>query len=95
MDKETIKFYLITETLPCDTEFWGIAENKKLKNISKIDLKKEDEYFVDVYSKAEKEYLVEIKLSEDLSKAKINYVQKDSIDTDCLPITERIMKSIK
>tara|TARA_R110000868_G_scaffold52171_7_gene165058 strand:+ start:3608 stop:4015 length:408 start_codon:yes stop_codon:yes gene_type:complete len=50
-DKETIKFYLITETLPCDTEYWGIAENKKLKNISKIDFKKEDEYFVDVYSK--------------------------------------------
>lgn len=85
VNNKTIKFHLITETLPCDTEYWGIAENEFWDG--------DDE--IDEYLKEEKEFLIGIRLAEDLSKVTINYIQKDSLHTDCLPITEKIMKRIK
>jgi len=95
VDKKTIKFHLITETLPCDTEYWGIANNKNWNGDGEIDEDEDGGYFVDEYFKEEKEYLVGIRLANDLSKVKIKYIQKDSLETDCLPITEIIMKRIK
>nr|WP_315144756.1 hypothetical protein [uncultured Flavobacterium sp.] len=95
VDKKTIKFHLFTETLPCDTEYWGIANNKNWNGDGEIDEDEDGGYFVDEYLKEEKEYLVGIRLATDLSKVKIKYIQKDSLDTDCLPITEIIMKRIK
>jgi hypothetical protein len=95
VDKKTIKFYLVTETLPCDTEYWGIAKNKNWNGDGEIDEDEDGGYFVDEYFKEEKKYLVGIRLATDLSKVKIKYIQKDSLDTDCLPITEIIMKRIK
>ena len=95
VDKKTIKFYLVTETLPCDTEYWGIAKNKNWNGDGEIDEDEDGGYFVNEYFKEEKECLVGIRLATDLSKVKIKYIQKDSLDTDCLPITEIIMKRIK
>ncbi|QBN19239.1 hypothetical protein [Flavobacterium nackdongense] len=95
LDKKTIKFHLVTETLPCDKEYWGIAENKNWNRDGEIDEDEDDGYFVDEYFKEEKEYLVGIRLATDLSKVKIKYVQKDSLETDCLPIAGIIMKRIK
>lgn len=95
VDKKTIKFYLVTETLPCDTEYWGIAKNKNWNGDGEIDEDEDGGYFVNEYFKEEKEYLVGIRLATDLSKVKIKYIQKDSLDTDCLPITEIIMKRIR
>ncbi|AOZ99151.1 hypothetical protein [Flavobacterium commune] len=95
VDKKTIKFYLFTETLPCDTEYWGIAKNKNWNGDGEIDEDEDGGYFVDEYFKEEKKYLVGIRLATDLSKVKIKYIQKDSLDRDCLPITEIIMKRIK
>lgn len=95
VDKKTIKFHLVTETLPCDTEYWGIAKNKNWNGDGEMDEDEDGGYFVDEYLKEEKEYIVGIRLANDLSKVKIKYIQKDSLDTDCLPITEIIMKRIK
>ncbi len=94
-DKKTIKFHLVTETLPCDTEYWGIAVNKNWNGDGEMDEDEDGGYFVYEYFKEEKEYLVGIRLATDLSKVKIKYIQKDSLETDCLPITEIIMKRIK
>lgn len=90
IDEKTIQFHLVTETLPCDTEYWGIAVNKFWDGDKEI----EEDYFVDEYFKEEKEYFVGIRIAEDLSKVKINYIQKDSLNTDCLPITEKTMNRI-
>lgn len=91
IDKKTIQFHLVTETLPCDTEYWGIAVNKFWDRDKEI----EEDYFADEYFKEEKEYFVGIRIAEDLSKVKINYIQKDSLNTDCLPITEKTMNRIQ
>ena len=95
LDKKTIKFHLVTETLPCDTEYWGIAKNKYWNRDGEVDEDEDGGYFVNEYFKEEKEYIVGIRLAEDLSKIKIKYIQKDSLETDCLPITGIIMKRIK
>lgn len=95
IDNKTIKFHLVTKTLPCDTEYWGTAENKNWNKDGEIDEDEEGGYFVNEYFKEEKEYLVGIRLATDLSQVKIKYIQKDSLDTDCVPITETSMKRIK
>ena len=95
LENKNIDFYLYTETLPCDTEYWGIAENKNWNRDGEIDEDEEGAYFVNEYIKEEKKYSIGIRLAEDLSKVQIKYLQKDSLETDCLPITEQIMKRIK
>lgn len=95
LDKENIKFHLVTETLPCDTEYWGIAKNKNWNRDGEVDEDEDGGYFVNEYFKEEKEYIVGIRLAEDLSKVKIKYIQKNGLETDCLPITGVIMKRIK
>ncbi|WP_300565027.1 hypothetical protein [Flavobacterium sp.] len=95
IDKKMLKFHLVTETLPCDTEYWGKAENKNWNGDGEIDEDEDGGYFVDEYFKEEKEYFIGIRLDEDLNKVQIKYIQKDSLETDCLPITGKIMKRIK
>jgi len=95
-DKKTIKFHLITETLPCDTEYWGIAEDKYSVIASEVD---NDEngtaYGAKEYVMIEPEYTISIRLALDSSKVTIKYVLKNGEETDCLPITEELMKRIK
>jgi hypothetical protein len=97
VDKKIIKFHLVTKTLPCDTEYWGIAKNKYSDFASEID---EDEngtaYGANEYIKNEvAEYTIAIRLALDSSKVIIKYVQEDGLETDCLPIPEKIMNRIK
>jgi hypothetical protein len=95
-DKKTIKFHLVTETLPCDTEYWGIAKDKYSDIASEVD---NDEngtaYGAKEYVMNEPEYTIAIRLALDSSKVQIKYVLKNGKETDCLPITEELMKRIK
>ena len=96
IDQKNLKFHLVTETLPCDTEYWGIAENKYGNLASEVD---EDEngtsYGANEYIINKVEYTIAIRVALDSSKVIIKYSQKDGLETDCLPITEKIMKRIK
>ena len=96
IEKKNFKFHLVTETLSCDTEYWGIAENKYENFASEID---EDEngtsYGANEYVINKVEYTIAIRVALDSSKVIIKYSQKDGLETDCLPITEEIMKRIK
>jgi hypothetical protein len=95
IDNTKLSFHIVTETLPCDTEYWGIAKNKYSDLASEVD---EDEngtaYGANEYIKTEKEYAIFIRLANDSSKVIIKYVE-ENYQTDCLPITEKIMKRIK
>ncbi len=95
LDNKTIEFYLKTKTLPCDTEYWGRAIVKNLVGDGEVDSDEEGGYFVVEYFKEEKEYKLGIRLAEDYSKVQIKYWQKDSLETDCLPIVGEIMKRKK
>ncbi len=95
LDKKTLKFHLVTRTLPCDTEYWGIAENKNWEDDPEIDEDKNGGYFVDEYLIDNAEYTIGIRLASDSSKVIIKYLQKDGLETDCFPITKEIMKRTK
>ena len=96
IDKKNIEFHLVTKTLPCDTEYWGKAKDKNSELASEVD---EDEngtaYGAIEYSKKEKEYFISIRIALDSSKVQINYTEENEIESDCLPITNVIMKRIK
>ena len=96
ISQKNLKFHLVTETLPCDTEYWGIAENKYGKLASEVD---EDEngtsYRANEYVVNKVEYTIVIGVALDSSKVVVKYSQNDGLETDCLPITEKTMKRIK
>ena len=83
LENNNIDFYLYTETLPCDTKYFGLAS------------KEEHDENLTIFTKEETEYKISIQLNPDKSKASISYVQKDSLETDCLPIDQTIMKKVK
>ena len=83
LENKNIDFYLYTETLPCDTEYFGLALEETQNENSNI------------FTKEENEYKISIQLNRDKSEATINYIQKDSLETDCMPIDQTIMKRIK
>lgn len=95
LDHKRIKFHLITETLPCDTEYHGIAINNYWDQDPEMDSFNGEGYFVDEYFMEKKEYQLAIRLADDLSKVIIKYHVKDSTETDCLPIDHEIMRRIK
>jgi hypothetical protein len=82
LENKNIDFYLYTETLPCDTEYFGLAIKENHDDFS-------------IFTKEENEYKISIQLKRDKSEATISYVQKDSLETDCLPIDQTIMKQVK
>lgn len=82
LENKNINFYLYTETLPCDTQYFGLAI-------------KEDHPDFTIFKKEEKEYKINIQLNLDKTEATIGYVQKDSLETDCLPIDQTVMKKVK
>lgn len=82
LENKNIDFYLYTETLPCDTEYFGLAI-------------KEDHDDLTIFTKEENEYKISVQLNRDKSQATISYVQKDSLETDCLPIYKTLMKQVK
>ncbi|WNM18341.1 hypothetical protein [Flavobacterium capsici] len=94
LDKKTIKFHLITETLPCDTYYQGIAINNNWDQDPEIDSDEKGGYFVDEYFMEKKEYQLGIRIADDLSKVIIKYHSKEDLDTDCLPIDHKIMRRV-
>ena len=87
IDQKNLKFHLVTETLPCDTEYWGIAKNKYRNLASEVD---EDEngtsYGANEYAINKFEYTIAIRVALDSSKVVIKYNQKNGLETDCLQI---------
>lgn len=83
LENKNIDFYLYTETLPCDTEYFGLALEETQDENSNI------------FTKEENEYKISIQLNRDKSEATISYIQKDSLETDCMPIDQTIMKRAK
>lgn len=96
IDQKNLKFHLVTETLPCDTEYWGMAENKYGKLASEVD---EDEKGTSIgtneYVVNKVGYTMVIRVALDSSKVVVKYSQNEGLETDCLPITEKTMKRIK
>ncbi len=94
INQKSLKFHIVTETLPCDTEYWGVAENKSGNPASEVD---QDEngtsYGANVINKIEN--TIAIRVALDSSKVIIKYFQNDGLGTDCFPITEKIMKRVK
>ncbi|PJJ08926.1 hypothetical protein CLU83_2237 [Flavobacterium sp. 1] len=94
LENNCIDFYLYTETSPCDTEYLGKAfqsKNDTINSEEKNDLNKKSITFI----KEEKEYKLSIILNKEKNQATINYIQKDSLGTDCLPIPQVIMNLVK
>ena len=91
-----IEFHLVTKTLPCDTEYWGIAEGKYSDLASEVDENtNRTEYRAVEYINNDKKYNISLKMALDCSKVQINYSQENNLGTDCLPITGKVMKRIK
>ena len=92
INTKSLKFNLVTNKLPCDTEYWGIAKNNYSDFASEVD---EDEngtaYGSTEYVMNKKEYTISIRVALDSSKVIIKYIQVNGIHTDCLPIADKIM----
>lgn len=95
IDKKTIQFHVVTKTHNCFVEYWVVAKNKNWDKDREMDEVDDEGYFVDEYFKEEEEYSIGVRLAKDFTKAKIKFIQKDNLETDCLPITDKIMKRIK
>ena len=93
---DSIDYYLSSETMPCDTEYYGKGFNQNYGLDSEID---EDEkgisYPANEYSNDQKDYVIYIRVALDSTKVKIGYVDNEIDGTDCAPNTVSIMKKIK
>ncbi|MCM8569854.1 hypothetical protein NE848_10715 [Gramella jeungdoensis] len=94
--KDSIGYYLISESLPCDTEYHGKAFNQNYGLDPEID---EDEdgisYPAFQYSDNLQDHVIYIRVALDSSKVKIEYTGKEADGTDCVPNTLSIMERIK
>ncbi|MFI0431226.1 hypothetical protein [Mariniflexile sp. HMF6888] len=96
ISKDSIDYYLSSETMPCDTEYYGKAFNKNYGTDSEIDVDDNGYgYDTDEYSNDQKEYVIYIRVALDSTKVKIKYIDNATGGTDCAPITDVIMKKIK
>lgn len=84
--------------MPCDTKYYGKAFNKNYGTNSEIDVDDDGYgYDTDEYINDQKEYVIYIRIALDSTKVKvkIKYIDNVTDGTDCMPITEVIMKKIK
>ncbi len=95
LKSNSIKFHLYTNTLPCDTEYWGIATDWHAEMDPETDEDESGLYPSREYVSEKDEYILSIRVAVDLSKVVIQYTQKDSLETDCLPIIDEIMNRNK
>ncbi|NMH27835.1 hypothetical protein [Flavobacterium silvaticum] len=89
LDENTIDFYLYTETLPCDTEYYGKAFRVETDSLSDI------QDALEIFVKEEKEFKLSVILDKQTHKAKVAYIDKETLGTDCLPIVETHMEKVK
>ena len=95
LKNHTANFYLFTETLPCDTEYWGIAKCEYWNMDPETDEDENGLYPSREYSTEKDNYDLSIRIALDSTKVVIKFAFKDSSETDCFPIVETIMKRIK
>jgi hypothetical protein len=89
---DKIDFHLKTNTLPCDTQYWGEAINSSSSNDHEIDEDEELEaYPVREFIKENEEEILIIRIALDKSKIQIKHQRKDELETDCLPILNKVM----
>lgn len=95
LKNNSIKYHLLTNTLPCDTEYWGIAIDNYADMDPETDEDENGMYPSREYVSEKSEYIVSIRIALDFSKVIIKYTEKEMEDNDCLPITDKLMKKIK
>lgn len=83
--KETLGFYILTETLPCDTFYDGQANYSV----------NQPDSLTNVYTKTTETYVIDILVSKDSSEVEISYLDKETLGTDCVPITEKVLKRVQ
>jgi hypothetical protein len=92
LSDDRIDFHLKTNTLPCDTEYWGEAISLGSNNDHEIDEDEEFEaYPVQEFTKENDEEVLIIRIALDKSKIQIKHQRKDELETDCLPILNKVM----
>lgn len=96
ISKDSIDYYLSSETMPCDTEYYGKAFNQNYGMDSETG---EDEngisFAASEYSNDQEDYVIYIRVALDSTKVKIGYTDNETDGTDCAPNTVHIMKKIK
>lgn len=96
MSKDSIDYYLSSETMPCDTEYYGKAFNQNYGMDTEIYLDENEVSFpANEYSNDQKDYVIYIRVALDSTKVKIGFTDNQTDGTDCAPNTVRIMKKIK
>ncbi|WP_333599993.1 hypothetical protein [Flavobacterium sp.] len=86
-----IKFYLATKTLPCDTEYHGVAIRRYLDcfpTIEKDSLKELPKY---QYIQLTAYYILTLNFTDEYKEAKISYQPIPEEETDCAPIEAILM----
>lgn len=91
LNDHKISFHLITNTLACDSEYWGEALNINSENDFEIDEANGEAYPVNEFQKENEEEILFIRVAINKSKVQIKYLSKDNLETDCLPIQEVIL----
>ncbi len=92
VDENSIDFHLYTETLPCDTEYYGkavVIKSDSLETAAKISLNEI------IFTQEQKEYKLLIIVNKSSNQIKIDYVDKLNEGTDCLPINNTVMDLVK
>lgn len=92
LENNCIDFYLYSDTLPCITEYYGKA---CLNQNDTINTEVQNNADRAVFTYEEKEYKLSIILNKKLNQAEIDYMQKDSLGIDCLPVDKVRMSLLK
>lgn len=92
LEKDCIDFYLYSDTSPCTTEYYGKACVVKNDTINTAAQNNVDKL---IFIQEEKEYKLSIILNKKFDQAEIGYIRKDSLETDCLPVDDTVMKLMK
>ena len=94
ISKDSIDYYLSSETMPCDTEYYGKAFKNNDWNLE-IDM---DD---DGYGYEANEYTIDqpnvfyIRVALDSTKVKIKYIDNATDGTNCVPIRDVVMRRIE
>lgn len=92
LENDCIDFYLYSDTSPCTTEYYGKACAIKNDTINTVEKNNVDKL---IFIQEEKEYKLSIILNKKLDQAEIGYIRKDSLETNCLPVDDTVMKLMK
>ena len=92
LENDCIDFYLYSDTSPCTTEYYGKAcaiKNDTINTVEKSNVEKL------IFIQEEKEHKLSIILDNKKNQAIIDYIGKDSLETDSLTVDDTVMKLMK